>query len=100
MTIFNSNALLGQRGIGKKTREGDKVTPIGTFDFSEVYYRPDKVKYLKTCLPLKKLIKPLFGVLIQKVNFITAFRPKKNSYAKNFTETMIFMTYSLRLITT
>ena len=49
--------FVGSRGIGKKTREGDKVTPIGTYMFSEVYYRPDKVKYLKTCLPLKKINK-------------------------------------------
>ena len=38
---------LGSKGIGKKTREGDKITPIGTFKFSEVFYRPDKVKHYK-----------------------------------------------------
>ena len=67
---------MGSRGIGQKTREGDKVTPIGTFEFSEVYYRPDKVKYLKTCLPLKKINKGefmhkrFFSILV--VFFITA----------------------------
>ena len=94
--------LFGIKGYWKKkTREGDKVTPIGTFEFSEVYYRPDKVKYLKTCLPLKKINKAFFWCVDpKKVNFITAFKQKKITYAKTFTETMVFMTYSLHLITT
>ena len=33
--------FVGSRGIGKKTREGDKITPIGTFEFSEVIEGPE-----------------------------------------------------------
>ena len=91
--------FVGSRGIGKKTREGDKVTPIGTFEFSEVYYRPDRVKYLKTSLPLKKINKTSFWCVDPKVDFITDFKQKKITYAKTFTEMTIFMTYSLHLIT-
>ena len=70
--------FVGSRGIGKKTREGDKVTPIGTFMFSEVYYRPDKVKYLKTCLPLKKINKKSFWCIDPKSKFYNSFQTKKN----------------------
>ena len=69
--------FVGSRGIGKKTREGDKVTPIGTFEFSEVYYRPDKVKYLKTCLPLKKINKKSFWCVDPKSKFYNRFQTKK-----------------------
>ncbi len=85
---------LGSKGIGKKTREGDKITPVGTFKFSKVFYRPDKVKYLKTCLPTKKLTKLLFGVLILEVSFTTVFKKKKIIYVKNFIEMMVFTIYS------
>ena len=92
--------FVGSRGIGKKTREGDKVTPIGTFMFSEVYYRPDKVKNLKTCLPLKKINKNSFWCVDPKSEFYNSFQTKKIMYAKTFTEMMVFMTYSLHSITT
>ena len=84
---------LGSNGIGKKTREGDKITPVGTFRFSEVFYRPDKVKYFKTCLPKKKFTRPLFGVLIQKVSFIIVSKKKKNINVRAYTEMTIFTTY-------
>ena len=70
--------FVGSRGIRKKTREGDKVTPVGTFDFSEVYYRPDKVKYLKTCLPLKKINKSSFWCVDPKSKVYNRFQRKKN----------------------
>ena len=70
--------FLGSSGIGKKTREGDKVTPIGIFEFSEVYYRPDKVKYLKTCLPLKKINKTSFWCVDPRSRFYNSLQKKKN----------------------
>ena len=75
--------LLGLGGIGKKTREGDKVTPVGTFNFAEVYYRPDKVKYLKTCLPLKKIDKTSFWCVDPKSKFYNSFQTKKNYICEN-----------------
>ena len=70
--------FVGSSGIGKKTHEGDKVTPVGTFEFSEVFYRPDKVKFLKTCLPLKKINKTSFWCVDPKSKFYNRFQTKKN----------------------
>ena len=84
---------LGSRGIGKKTREGDKITPIGTFEFSEVFYRPDKVKYLKTCLPKKKIYKTSFWCVDSRSRSYNRLQKKKNIYVKVFIEMMIFTIY-------
>ena len=43
---------IGPAGIGRKTREGDGVTPLGAFALREVFYRADRVKSLQTVLPL------------------------------------------------
>ena len=49
--------FVGYKGIGKKLREGDMITPLGTFSFLEVYYRPDKNNKFKTILPKKKIFR-------------------------------------------
>ena len=79
--IFNNikyKCFLGSKGIGGKKREGDKITPIGTFAFSEVYYRPDKVKNIKTSLPLKKINKKSFWCVDPRSKFYNCFQTKKN----------------------
>ena len=43
---------LGKAGIGKKIREGDNLTPIGTYKIVNVYYRSDKIKKLTSNLKL------------------------------------------------
>ena len=44
---------LGKSGIKKKTREGDNVTPKGTYKILKVYYRKDRIKKIKA--PFKKI---------------------------------------------
>jgi L,D-peptidoglycan transpeptidase YkuD (ErfK/YbiS/YcfS/YnhG family) len=39
---------LGKAGIGWKKREGDDVTPAGTFKIVEIYYRSDRVKKISS----------------------------------------------------
>jgi len=35
---------LGKSGIGKKRKEGDNITPKGTFKIVKIYYRDDRIK--------------------------------------------------------
>ena len=35
---------LGKAGVKKKEKEGDNITPKGTFKITKMYYRPDKIK--------------------------------------------------------
>jgi L,D-peptidoglycan transpeptidase YkuD (ErfK/YbiS/YcfS/YnhG family) len=51
---------LGKAGIKKKIREGDNITPKGTFKLLNVFYRADRIKKIKTKLNKIK-IKKNFG---------------------------------------
>lgn len=72
--------FVGVNGIGKKIREGDKRTPTGTFTFSEVFYRPDKIKLLNVNLPMKKIYKNSFWCVDSKSRFYNQHRGEKNNY--------------------
>jgi hypothetical protein len=44
---------LGKEGVKKKEKEGDNITPKGTFKILNIYYRADRIKKLK--LFIKKI---------------------------------------------
>jgi L,D-peptidoglycan transpeptidase YkuD (ErfK/YbiS/YcfS/YnhG family) len=48
---------LGEAGIKKKTIEGDNITPKGIFKITKIYYRPDKIKKIKTLIKKVKIRK-------------------------------------------
>ena len=48
---------LGKAGIGKKEKEGDKITPIGTYKIVKIYYRNDRVKKIVSNFKLVKIKK-------------------------------------------
>ena len=51
--LFNDYRIkcaVGKRGIGRKKKEGDFITPIGLFKIKFVLYRKDRIKKLNTVL--------------------------------------------------
>jgi L,D-peptidoglycan transpeptidase YkuD (ErfK/YbiS/YcfS/YnhG family) len=48
---------LGKEGVKKKTMEGDNITPKGIFKIIKIYYRPDKIKKIKTLIKKIKIKK-------------------------------------------
>ena len=48
---------LGEAGIKKKEKEGDSITPKGTFKIIKIYYRPDRIKNITTDLKKIKIKK-------------------------------------------
>ncbi len=48
---------LGKAGIGKKEKEGDKITPKGTYKIVKIYYRNDRVKKIVSNFKLVKIKK-------------------------------------------
>ena len=51
--IYNNykvKCALGKRGIGAKRKEGDQITPRGSYKIINILYRRDKIKNLKTKL--------------------------------------------------
>ena len=47
---YKVKCSLGKRGIGVKKREGDLITPRGTFKITKLLYRKERVRNLKTNL--------------------------------------------------
>lgn len=43
---------VGKNGIGIKKKEGDLITPKGTFKVINVFYRPDKLNKIKSGIPV------------------------------------------------
>ena len=51
--------VLGKSGIGKKKKEGDNITPKGTFNIIKIYYRNDRLKKLSSKFKLIKITKKM-----------------------------------------
>ena len=49
--------LFGFSGIGKKLREGDRVSPRGLFYCTELFYREDRLGIIRTSIKKKKITK-------------------------------------------
>ena len=45
---YKVKCAIGKRGINIKRREGDLITPKGTFKIKKILFRKDKLKKLKT----------------------------------------------------
>jgi L,D-peptidoglycan transpeptidase YkuD (ErfK/YbiS/YcfS/YnhG family) len=52
---FKFRCAIGRSGIKKKKLEGDGITPKGTYKIIKIYYRPDKIKNLKTVIKKIKI---------------------------------------------
>ena len=49
--------FVGKNGIGKKTREGDFITPKGSFKMKKIYFREKRINLMQSGIPLKKIKK-------------------------------------------
>ena len=57
---YKVKCAVGKRGIGKKLREGDEITPKGKYKVNFILYRKDRVSYLPTKIS-KYIIKKNMG---------------------------------------
>ena len=57
---YKAKCSIGKRGIGTKKKEGDQVTPRGSYKIRGILYRKDKIKDLKTKI-IKKVINKKMG---------------------------------------
>ena len=91
---FKFRCSLGKAGVKKKIKEGDNITPKGTFRLLKVFYRSDKIKKIKTLLKKIKI----------KKNFGWCDDPNSNFYnnlsnfplkevMRNYTGQTIFMIF-------
>jgi L,D-peptidoglycan transpeptidase YkuD (ErfK/YbiS/YcfS/YnhG family) len=45
---YKVKCSIGKRGIGRKTKEGDLITPKGKYTIKYILYRKDRVKKIQT----------------------------------------------------
>lgn len=50
---------LGKGGVKKKEKEGDNITPKGTFKILNIYYRADRIKKIKSSIKKIKINKKM-----------------------------------------
>ena len=71
---------VGKNGIGRKKREGDNITPRGTYRFFEVFYRSDRVSGIKSKIPTKKIEKESVWCVDSRSPFYNTFQEKKKNF--------------------
>ena len=57
---YKFKCAIGKNGIKKNKIEGDKATPKGKYSLGKLYFRADRIKKIKTKLPIK-IIKKNMG---------------------------------------
>jgi L,D-peptidoglycan transpeptidase YkuD (ErfK/YbiS/YcfS/YnhG family) len=54
---FKFRCALGKSGIKTKIKEGDNITPKGTYKILNIYYRKDRIKKIKSSIKKIKINK-------------------------------------------
>ena len=77
---FYFKCSIGKNGLTRKKREGDKKTPIGTFNIENLYFRKDKISLPKTNLKCLKINRKMGWCddLNNPKNYNKLIRIKKN----------------------
>ena len=81
---FRFRCAIGKAGIGEKIKEGDNLTPKGIFKITKIYYRADRIKYIKTNIRKIKIKKDMGWCDDPKSKFynMQIKLPNKYSYEK------------------
>ena len=54
---YKVKCSIGKRGIGIKKKEGDLITPKGTFKIKQILYRADRIKLYSTKIKKKSSVR-------------------------------------------
>ena len=54
---YKIKCAIGKNGITKNKKEGDLKTPSGIFKLKKVFYRKDRIKFIRTRLKIKNIKK-------------------------------------------
>jgi L,D-peptidoglycan transpeptidase YkuD (ErfK/YbiS/YcfS/YnhG family) len=92
---------LGKGGVKKKTMEGDNITPKGIFKIIKVYYRPDKIKKIKTLIKKIKITKnmgwcddPNSRFYNKLINLPTKYSHEKLYRSDNLYDLIVVLSYN------
>ena len=100
---FKFKCALGKAGIGEKKREGDNVTPTGTFKIVKIYYRSDRVKKISSKLRLIEITKnmgwcddPNSKNYNQLINLPSKYNHEKLFKKNNIYDLIIVLNYNMK----
>ena len=100
---FKFKCALGKRGIGKKKREGDKITPIGTYKIFKIYYRKDRLKKINSKIKLHKINNnfawcddPLSKKYNQLIKLPTKYGHEKLFRRDNIYDLILVLNYNMK----
>ena len=100
---FKFKCALGKRGIGKKKREGDKITPIGTYKIFKIYYRKDRLKKINSKIKLHKINKnfawcddPISEKYNQLIKLPTEYGYEKLYRRDNIYDLILVLNYNMK----
>jgi L,D-peptidoglycan transpeptidase YkuD (ErfK/YbiS/YcfS/YnhG family) len=96
---------LGKAGVKKKTIEGDNITPRGIFKIIKLYYRPDKIKIIKTSIKKIKIRKnmgwcddPKSRFYNQQIKLPTKYGHEKLYRSDNLYDLIVVLNYNINPI--
>ena len=96
---------LGKNGINKKEKEGDNITPEGTYKVVRVYYRKDRIKKISSKLKLIKIKKnmcwcddPKSKKYNQPINLPTQYNHEKLYRKDNIYDLILVLNYNMKPI--
>jgi len=97
--------VVGKKGIGKKQKEGDQITPKGIFKVKEILYRKDKVNELRSKIkkiPIKKNMgwcdDPLSKDYNKLIKYPFNYRSEKLYRSNNIYDIILVLDYNMRPI--
>lgn len=96
---------LGKAGIGIKKREGDNITPKGTYKIINIYYRKDRIKKISSKFQLIGITKkigwcddPRSEYYNQLIKLPTEYSHEKFFRKDNIYDLVLVLNYNMRPI--
>ena len=102
---YRVKCALGKRGISIKKREGDNITPRGTYKILNILYRKDRVSNIKTSLKKIEIKRnmgwcddPRSKKYNKLIRFPFFFKAERLHKRKNIYDIIIILNYNLKPI--
>ena len=100
---FKFRCAIGKAGIREKKREGDNVTPSGTFKIVKIYYRSDRIKKISSKFRAIKITKnmgwcddPNSKNYNQLINLPSRWDHEKLFKKNNIYDIILVLNYNMR----
>ena len=100
---FKFRCALGKSGINNKIKEGDNVTPRGTYKAIKLFYRSDRISKIRTVLKKIKIKKnmgwcddPDSKFYNKQINLPTLFSHEKLYRKDNIYDLIVVLNYNFK----